>query len=80
MPHHFDSPFSRRNPTASGRGILLGGAALAAASALPGCGQGQDQNQVQDGGQDQAQDRIDYDWMNPMDNLEAYGKKATRSS
>ena len=67
MPHQFDSPFSRRN-------ILLGGAALAAASALPGCGQGQDQNQAEDGGQDQAQDRIDYDWMNPMDNLEAYFK------
>ena len=67
MPHHFDSPFSRRN-------ILLGGAALAAASALPGCGQGQDQNQVQDEGQDQAQGRIDYDWTNPMDNLEAYFK------
>ncbi len=63
MLHRFDSPLNRRN-------LLMGGAALAAASALPGCAadQGQDQPQVQD------QDLIDFDWMDPNDNLEAYFK------
>ncbi len=61
MLHRFDSPLSRRN-------LMLGGAALATASALPACGGTQDQDQNQD------QDRIDYDWMDPMDNLEAYFK------
>ncbi len=63
MLHHFDSPLNRRN-------LLAGGAALAAASALPACGGAQEQEQDQG----QGEERIDYDWMNPNDNLEAYFK------
>ena len=53
MLHRFDLPLNRRN-------LLLGGASLAAASALPIIGR--------------SQEVIDYDWSDPNDNLEAYVK------
>jgi hypothetical protein len=53
MLTRFDSPLSRR-------GLLTGGAALAAASSLPAVGI--------------AKDAVDYDWMNANDNLSAYIK------
>ena len=55
MLHRFDSPLNRRD-------LLVGSAALAAASALPA------------GAQAQSKGLIDYDWSNPNDNLEAYIK------